>query len=107
MILHANDLEKHVRLLWCELVLHLWYQLQQSIRQQRADGQGNEIDKHSSEDRPLYAWGKEDTQERGQADHGDCHESKTPDCKQEHTVRDTYRTTTQEGRVAGIKITNT
>lgn len=51
------------------VVLHLWDELEERVREQRSNGQGDEVSEHTAEKRFLRARQDEDSQERGQVNH--------------------------------------
>ena len=52
-----------------KVLLHLWDELEECIREQRPDGQGDEVHEHTAEKCFLCARQDEDSQERGQVNH--------------------------------------
>lgn len=48
------------------VLLHLWDELEERVREQRSNGQGDEVSEHTAEKRFLRAWQDQDSQERGQ-----------------------------------------
>ena len=48
------------------LLLHLWDELEERVREQRSNGQGDEVSEHTAEKRFLRARQDEHSQERGQ-----------------------------------------
>lgn len=48
------------------VLLHLWDELEECVREQRSNGQGDEVSEHTAEKRFLRAWQDQDSQERGQ-----------------------------------------
>lgn len=48
------------------VLLHLWDELEERVREQRSNGQGDEVREHAAEKRFLRARQDEDSQERGQ-----------------------------------------
>lgn len=50
-------------------LLHLWDELEERVREQRSNGQGDEVSEHTAEKRFLCARQDEDSQERGQVNH--------------------------------------
>lgn len=47
-------------------LLHLWDELEERVREQRSNGQRDEVSEHAAEKHPLRARQDEDSQERGQ-----------------------------------------
>lgn len=48
------------------VLLHLWDELEERVREQRSNGQGDEVSEHTAEKRFLCARQDEGSQERGQ-----------------------------------------
>lgn len=48
------------------VLLHLWDELEECVREQRSNGQGDEVSEHTAEKRFLRARQDQDSQERGQ-----------------------------------------
>lgn len=48
------------------VLLHLWDELEECVREQRSNGQGDEVSEHTAEKRFLRAWQDQGSQERGQ-----------------------------------------
>lgn len=48
------------------VLLHLWDELEERVREQRSNGQGDEVSEHTAEKRFLHAGQDEGSQERGQ-----------------------------------------
>lgn len=51
------------------VLLHLWDELEERVREQGSNGQGDEVSEHTAEKRFLRARQDEDSQERGQVNH--------------------------------------
>lgn len=48
------------------VLLHLWDELEERVREQRSNGQGDEVSEHTAEKCFLRARQDEDSQQRGQ-----------------------------------------
>lgn len=57
---HPEKEDVHVSVL-----LHLWDELEERVRKQRSNGQGDEVSEHTAEKCLLRARQDEDSQERG------------------------------------------
>lgn len=62
------------------VLLHLWDELEKGVREQRSNGQGDEVSEHTAEKRFLRARQDQDSQERGQVNQRDTEEPKAPHC---------------------------
>ena len=67
------------------VLLHLWDELEERVRQQSSNGQGDEVSEHAAEKRSLCAGQDEDSQERGQVNQRDTEKATAPHCGQEQT----------------------
>lgn len=62
------------------VLLHLWDELEERVREQRSNGQGDEVCEHTAEKCFLRARQDEDSQERGQVNQRNTEEAKAPHC---------------------------
>lgn len=62
------------------VLLHLWDELEERVREQRSNGQGDEVSEHAAEKRFLRARQDEGSQQRGQVNQGHTEETKAPHC---------------------------
>lgn len=65
------------------VLLHLWDQLEQGVREQCSDGERDEISQDSGEKDLLSTGHDEDAKEGGKVNQCNTAETKTPHCKQE------------------------